>query len=528
MGFRKKLRAFFRITQKRRALEYKARSSEPNKQIGPKSEQSKSEQSKSKKSQSEKSQSEKSDASPANVVGEKPGQVGMDEWLAVRQEGGGEVKAKTERVYMQQPLECDGQAAATESVAAATPPTYAESLASGESSPTQSCTDLPEATSPTESNHVKFCNDTCLTHLGTHDRQRRRRACRQRKESLSGIKVKYTKVYGENDGAYKNDSTPRGLVFMCNFSQFMNDRYGQRKGSEMDYYSMLDLFQQLGYGGGRRDEKYCMTGHITKNRFMERLKDFSVDTRHKMLCSSVIIIMSHGLGPKTFVTSDDKQVDLMEIYTMFNNINCEILRGKPKIFILQFCRNNSYMPSSRFRNKPLDLPFTESLRQIVREEINKILAEQTEDKAEAPPSPGISEDQRRYSEPALMESERQVRNMWYEADTRLIAPQPAFEGVQKYSDMYSIFSTASGELSYRDPHKGSLLIQAICHVFAENAYQDDIDTLVRKVSTYMTKTLQKDDPITVPRVTCERTNNGLDKKFYFNPEEVHRCRHVTI
>ncbi|XP_063586967.1 uncharacterized protein LOC134764314 [Penaeus indicus] len=547
MGFRKKLRAFFRITRKQKALEYKAGASEPDKQSGPKSEQSKSEeskseqskskqskseqskseQSKSEQSKSKKSQSEKSAESPSNVVGEKPGQVGMDERRVVSQEGGGEVKAKEEKVYMQQTLECDGHAAAPESVAAAAPPTYAESLASGGSSPTQSYKDLSEATSPTESNHVKFCNETCLTHSGTHERQRMRRACRQRKDNLSGIKVKYTKVYGENDGAYKNDSTPRGLVFMCNFSQFMNNRYSQRKGSEVDYYSMLDLFQQLGYGGGRRDEKYCLTGHITKNRFMERLRDFSVDSRHKMLCSCVIIIMSHGLGPKTFVTSDDKQVDLMEIYTMFNNINCEILRGKPKIFILQFCRNNSYMPSSRLRNVLPDCSPTESLRKIVREELHKILAEQTEDKAEAPPSPGISENVRRNSEPALMASEQQV-HMRYEADTRLIAPQPAFGGVQKYSDMYSIFSTASGELSHRDPHKGSLLIQAICHVFAENAYQDEIDTLVRKVSTYMTKTLQKDDPITVPRVTCERTNNGLDKKFYFNPEEVHRCRHVTI
>lgn len=538
MGFRKKLWALFRISRRQRALEYKAEASGPNKQSGSQSEQSKSEQSKSEQSQGEqsqseqnqskKSQSEQNDEGPSSVVREIPGQVSTGEWCVVRQEGGGEVKAKEEKVYMQQPFECDGQAAAAKSVAAATPPTYAESLASGESSPTQSCTDLPEVASPTESNHVQFCNETSLIQFGTYERQRRRRACRQRKDNLSGIKVKYTKVYGENDGAYKNDSTPRGLVFMCNFSHFMNDRYGQRKGSEVDYYSMLDLFQQLGYGGGRRDEKYCLTGHITKNRFMERLRDFSVDRRHKMLCSSVIIIMSHGLGPKTFVTSDDKHVDLMEIYTMFNNINCEILRGKPKIFILQFCRNNSYMPSSQLRNMLLYCPPTESLRQMVREELHKILAEQAEDKAEAPPSPGISENNRRYSEPALVAPELQVQRRPYEADTRLIVPQPAFEGVQKYSDMYSIFSTASGELSHRDPHKGSLLIQAICHVFAENAYQDEIDTLVRKVSTYMTKTLQKDDPITVPRVTCERTNNGLDKKFYFNPEEVHHCRHVTI
>lgn len=532
MGFRKKLWAFFRVARKQRALEYKVGASGENKQSDPKSMQSKSEKSKTEQSRSEQSQNEESkskksrseqgDECPSNVVEEKPEPVGKDEWSVVHQEEGEEVKAKEENIYMQQKCEYDGQAAA------AMPLTCEENFASDELSPTQSCTDLSAVGSPTESNHVTFSQETSQTHFGTHERQRRRRGCRARKDNMSGIKVQYTKVYGENDGAYKNDSTPRGLVFMCNFSHFMNDRYGQRRGSEVDYYSMLDLFQQLGYGGGRRDEKYCLTGHITRNRFMETLKTFSNDRRHMMLCSCVIIIMSHGLGPKTFVTSDDKQVDLMEIYTMFNNINCEILRGKPKIFILQFCRNDSYMPSSRLRNMSLDDPTTESLKQLVREEINKILAKQTEDEAKAPPCPGISEGNRRFSEPACVAPGHQGQTWVYESDTRLIMPQPTFEGVQKYSDMYSIFSTASGELSHRDPHKGSLLIQAICHVFAQNAYQDEIDTLVRKVSTYMSKTLQKDDPITVPRVTCERTNNGLDKKFYFNPEEVHHCRHVTI
>lgn len=53
--------------------------------------------------------------------------------------------------------------------------------------------------------------------------------------------------------------------------------------------------------------------------------------------------------------------------------------------------------------------------------------------------------------------------------------------VPDYSDMYSIFATNSGGLAYRNPRKGSLLIQAICHVFSNHAYQDDIEELVRKV-----------------------------------------------
>lgn len=484
---------------------------------------------------SEKSKSKQRGQGSSEAVEEKSGQEGIGEELAFSRQGREEMEAKEEKIFMmpkperaETSPEFDGQAVGVETVNAAVLPTCEDPQASEVSSLAQSCNDMPELVSPTGSNHIRFSQETNQSSVGSCERQPRRRGCRPRKDNLSGIKVKYTKIFGESDGAYKNDSTPRGLVFMCNFSQFMNERYSQRRGSEVDYYSMLDLFQQLGYGGGRRDEKYCLTGHITKNRFMETLKEFSIDRRHRMLCSCVIIIMSHGSGPKTFVTSDDQHVNLMEIYTMFNNINCEILRGKPKIFILQFCRNESNLPSSRLRNTLIDFPLADRLRQMVREEIQKILEEQKEEQVEASQSAGGSEG-RRYSEPAVAHELQDRRFLFgYEADTRLIEPQPMFEGVQKYSDMYSIFSTSSGELSHRDPHKGSLLIQAICHVFAENAYQDEIDTLVRKVSTYMNKTLQKDDPITVPRVTCERTNNGLDKKFFFNPEEVHYCRHVTI
>ncbi|XP_042217268.1 uncharacterized protein LOC121862919 [Homarus americanus] len=382
----------------------------------------------------------------------------------------------------------------------------------------------------------------------------KRGRCRGRMHK-SHIKVKYTKVYGESDGAYRNDSTPRGLVFLCNFSKF--DKYPDREGSERDYENLLNLFQQMGYGYTHRRNRYCQTGNITKKEFMEKLLAFSNEKKHQMFCSCVIIIMSHGSGPKTFITSDDQEVDLMDVYSIFDNIHCEALRGKPKIFILQFCRN---IPDVKLDQRTRKLLMTEPipndlLRMIIREEVERLLQSRPAHHQHphdgkntpmdtGPTSPIYLAIERLSRNPSFSslsslidpttsqvtdthDTKGHINSDSYHSDTRNVPSTPK-EGVQRYSDMYSIFSTSPGELSHRDPHKGSLLIQAICHVFAEFAYQDDIDTLVRKVSTYMTKTLQKDDPITVPRQTCERTNNGLDKCFYFNPVEIPYCRHVTI
>ncbi|XP_045606678.1 caspase Dronc [Procambarus clarkii] len=372
---------------------------------------------------------------------------------------------------------------------------------------------------------------------------------RGRKNNSSHIQVKYTKVYGEADGAYKNDSTPRGLVFICNISKFEDDIYPERKGSEKDYENLMNLFQQMGYGHSHRQKTYCVTGYVTKHKFMQKIKAFSQEEKHAVLCSCVVIIMSHGSGPKKFITSDNKEVDLMEVYKIFDNINCRILLGKPKIFILQFCRNTIPESSSTRDKRPI---ITETeLRKIIHDEVQKVFQTQQYTREEDtivsinPKSPvflNIEEMSRNASISSLSslldQSSFQVAESSthtqdpsdgdsYQTDTRNLPVVPQ-EGFQRYSDMYSIFSTSPGELSHRHPRKGSLLIQAICHVFAEFAYQDEIDNLVRKVSTYMTKTLQKDDPITVPRQTCERTNNGLDKYFYFNPEEILFCRHVTI
>lgn len=157
-------------------------------------------------------------------------------------------------------------------------------------------------------------------------------------EEPANFTVKYVRIHGPEDGAYKNKSTPRGLIFMKNFEKFDNPEFSHRKGSEVDYANLLKLFREMGY---KKSPKYCETGRITQDKFLNDLGAFSKLEEHKMYDSCIIILMSHGVRDKTFVCSDGVEVDLMQVYSMFSNANCDHLRNKPKIFILQFCRPRS-------------------------------------------------------------------------------------------------------------------------------------------------------------------------------------------
>ena len=162
------------------------------------------------------------------------------------------------------------------------------------------------------------------------------------KPNTPKFSVNYVRIHGPDDGAYKNDSEPRGLIFMKNFLAFDDNQFEYRSGSQKDYDSLLHLFEEMGY---KWSAKCCESGHITKDKLFKDLKAFS-EMNHNYFSSSIFVIMSHGVKDKTFVTSDNEEVDLMDIYSMFNNVNCNGLKNKPKIFILHFCRPNTNIPMS--------------------------------------------------------------------------------------------------------------------------------------------------------------------------------------
>ncbi|KAF2358795.1 Caspase-like domain [Trinorchestia longiramus] len=392
--------------------------------------------------------------------------------------------------------------------------------------------------------------------------------CRKPMAKENLFTVKYVRVHGPEDRAYKNDSKPRGLIFMKNFEKFSDDKYAFRHGSLNDYNNLLDLFQQMGY---RKSQKYCESGFIKKEKLLSDLKAFS-KLDHNMYDSCIIILMSHGVKDKTFVCSDGENVDLMEVYSLLNNTNCQHLRNKPKIFILQFCRPQISVPSTRAlsssRHSVLECSGIENdfIELRIRDAVNR-MAEQLRSEfrsliekkfSNVPAIQASTSENEHFEGPEISDvmsagpEDTSTPNVTsaspharYDSSS---SPYPVFAASKNssgiftfdqqqlmqdaaklevtdedipapdYSDMYSIFSTNSGGVAYRHPRKGSLLVQAICQVFSSHAYQDDIEELVRKVSKWMQQEIAKDDPVASHRHTVvERVNNGLDKAFYFNP-----------
>lgn len=46
---------------------------------------------------------------------------------------------------------------------------------------------------------------------------------------------------------YKNESEPRGLVFLANYKDFNDQQHETRGGSEIDVKNLMLLFAQMGY-----------------------------------------------------------------------------------------------------------------------------------------------------------------------------------------------------------------------------------------------------------------------------------------
>ncbi|XP_066960545.1 uncharacterized protein [Macrobrachium rosenbergii] len=75
-------------------------------------------------------------------------------------------------------------------------------------------------------------------------------------------------------------------------------------------------------------------------------------------------------------------------------------------------------------------------------------------------------------------------------------------------DMYTIYASIKKFKAIRDPEAGTLFVQALCEVFAENAHDTELTSLCNKLSDTMKR---------IGGTTPEVQLYGFNKKFYFNP-----------
>ncbi|XP_004688734.1 PREDICTED: caspase-14 [Condylura cristata] len=111
-----------------------------------------------------------------------------------------------------------------------------------------------------------------------------------------------------------------------------------REGSEADLDALERMFQLLEF-------ECTMKTNPTAQQFQEELEKFqeAIDAREDFVSCAFVVLMAHGL--EGYLKGEDEQmVELENLFEVLNNKNCEALRGKPKVYIIQACRGEQRDP----------------------------------------------------------------------------------------------------------------------------------------------------------------------------------------
>uniref|UniRef100_A0A8D2JTK6 Caspase-14 n=1 Tax=Sciurus vulgaris TaxID=55149 RepID=A0A8D2JTK6_SCIVU len=105
-----------------------------------------------------------------------------------------------------------------------------------------------------------------------------------------------------------------------------------REGSEADLSALERMFQQLRF-------ESTMKKDPTAQQFQEELEKFQhvIDTWKDPVSCAFVVLMAHG-EEGLLEGEDGKKVRLENLFEVLNNKNCQALRAKPKVYIVQACR----------------------------------------------------------------------------------------------------------------------------------------------------------------------------------------------
>nr|XP_045604100.1 ankyrin-3-like [Procambarus clarkii] len=252
-----------------------------------------------------------------------------------------------------------------------------------------------------------------------------------------------------SEGVYKCTSRPRGHVLVINYHEFQS--YSWRKGSPIDVANLENLFTKMGFKVTTHSDLSLEGTHNALNNFRSDGDLANVD-------SAFICVLSHGVDRETFLTSDDEKMTTNEVRNMFKDEACPLLKGKPKVFLFNFCRGQKLE-----KGCVLD---------VAQDAVSLGTTSSPTDLRSSPANP------------------------WSPSS------------IEVFKDMSTIYATVEGVQALRDEERGTFFVMALCEVFAANAHNKSLDELVTKVTERMIKHLSATTPETV---------NHAFKKFYINP-----------
>ena len=118
----------------------------------------------------------------------------------------------------------------------------------------------------------------------------------------------------------------------------------KRDGSAKDVKRMAELLNVYGVEFNR---KINVTAKGMKDALSE-IKDWDLDT----FSGLIVVIMTHGGKGNTLCGRDGQLVELKDLAKIFNSAECEGLKDKPKMFIINSCRGKREDTAQRDSTQP--------------------------------------------------------------------------------------------------------------------------------------------------------------------------------
>ena len=135
-----------------------------------------------------------------------------------------------------------------------------------------------------------------------------------------------------DDDIYSHDFDFPGRVCIFN-NKFFKKEINKRIGSESDVERLSALFYELNYDVISYIDK-------TAEQMRKSIRDM-VKYDYKNVGSLLVFIMSHGVEGK-ILAKDEEEIYLTEFIDPFKNV--QSLRNKPKLFFVNACRGEGYVP----------------------------------------------------------------------------------------------------------------------------------------------------------------------------------------
>ncbi|XP_017764641.1 PREDICTED: caspase-3 [Eufriesea mexicana] len=270
----------------------------------------------------------------------------------------------------------------------------------------------------------------------------------------------------ENVQTYPMRSKPRGLVLIITNIDYKYPDKEPRSSAMYDELNIKQLFEQMGF----RVYSYC---NLTRQKLLEKIKEFSECKELRKVDSCFIIISSHGNISTQYEVTEIEGVDCnvenemqnrktvlcVDILDYFTSETCPHLAGKPKIFIFQLCRGEKKQKSVK---KPRHTTDTSN---------------------------------------------------FHSSDEMINFKTNGKETMRNYADMLVAHATLPGYVAFRDKITGSWFIQILCEVFMKYAHKSHLQDLLNMV----------DERLKIQRTTTEEcqtltvTSIGFNKHCYLNP-----------